>query len=538
MGWLDEAEPIHYDNPSVTTCRSQQVFITNWLVNCHKKGFLLGPFSQANCPFKNLVFSPLFSVLRPDFRQRIVCDLSYGKKEGGSVNNCIIPEASVVRYISFVEVATFVHSLGYGAYLWIVDAQDAYYRVPIKRKYWRFMAIKWFGVIFIFTSLQMGVSSACAIYQGFADAVLYIIKTKGAHLFVSVTGFVFIHHYLDDFFGGHHNYLIASLQCRFVVYIFALLGIPTQWKKVRFPDWNQILLGWLWNTRAGTVSVPPDKVRAYIDMCTQLIREQKRGTGKKHLEHVKGCLQWSSPAVYPGKIRLRNLEHAMHLECYGYDDIIYLSPLVIEDLKWWRFALQYMNGVPLTWVISNPKIYHEYVWTDASTKLGLGGCTSAGLAFQFWNHQTIMRAVKNFRCGIEIELLELLAVYIMARLRCQNWHYKNIYFYCDNSPASYGLMNQRAKLERRDMNYLIRKFAELSASYHFRFFIQHIPGEENQVADALSRFKNVYRHGIDDISDFQFIDTQRAIDIANEFFSDLLNPRKVPFNDGDPKLAR
>ena len=67
---------------------------------------------------------------------------------------------------------------------------------------------------------------------------------------------------------------------------------------------------------------------------------------------------------------------------------------MIEDLKWWRHALQYMNGVPLTWIISDPTVYHEYCWTDASTKLGQGGCTSANYAFQFYNHQTIARAVE------------------------------------------------------------------------------------------------------------------------------------------------
>ena len=88
------------------------------------------------------------------------------------------------------------------------------------------------------------------------------------------------------------------------------------------------------------------------------------------------------------------------------------------------------------------------------------------------------------------------------------------------------------------MNFLISKFAELSAQFRFRFFVQHIDGKENEVADALSRFKNVYQRGYDDISDFEFISAQRAIDIANEFYGCLLDIRIVPFNDGDPKLFR
>ena len=537
IGWLENAQPTYYENPTIPTVESQDIFITNWIVKCHKKGFLLGPFTASNCPFKNLIFAPLFTVLKPDFKQRIVCNLSHGSKDGNSVNDCINPSATSVRYISFKEVASFVHALGPNAYLWIVDAQDAYYRVPIKQKYWRYFAIKWFGFIFIFTSLQMGLSSACAIYQAFADSVLYIIKTKGAHLFVTVSGFCYIHHYLDDFFGGHPNEYIATLQCKFVVSIFALLGIPTQWKKVKLPNQVQKLLGWLYNTRLGTVSVPPDKVRAYIDLCSQLIHHYQN-IGKKHLEHVVGCLQWTSPVVYPGKIRLRNLEHAMHLECFDYTDKITLSRQVIEDLRWWKYALKYMNGVPLTWIISDPSIYYEYCWTDATTKLGQGGCTSQGFAYQFYNHQTIAKATKQFRHGINIDLFELLALYIMARLRCQDWQYKNIYFYCDNSAAAYAVINQRAKLSRFDLNYIVRKFAELSAQFHFRFFVKHIPGEENEVADALSRYKTGYRKGTVDVSEFTFYDSKTAINIANEIFGALLNTKIVPLNDDDPKLFR
>ena len=133
-------------------------------------------------------------------------------------------------------------------------------------------------------------------------------------MFITVSGFIFIHHYLDDFFGGHPSEFVARAQCNFVVNTFALLGIPTQWKKVKFPSTQQKILGWLYDTVAQTVSVPPDKARRYRDMCTCLIQNKSHGTDKKSLEHVKGCLQWAAPAVFPGKIRLRNLEHAMHLD--------------------------------------------------------------------------------------------------------------------------------------------------------------------------------------------------------------------------------
>ena len=57
IGWLDYAQPTHYDNPSIPTVEWQDIAITNWIVKCHKKGFLLGPFTESNCPIKNLFFA-------------------------------------------------------------------------------------------------------------------------------------------------------------------------------------------------------------------------------------------------------------------------------------------------------------------------------------------------------------------------------------------------------------------------------------------------------------------------------------------------
>ena len=225
IGWLDGMEPDFGQDPTLPTTESDDFEITQWIVKRHASGILLGPFTEESCPFPQLYFAPLFTVAKPLFKRRVVGHLSWPRK-GVSVNDCIDPAAKAVSYILFTELAKFIYDLGPGAFLWVVDAKDAYYRVPIKSKFWKYMAIKWFGVIFVFTSLQMGLGSACAIYQRFADAILYIIRTKTAALFVAGgTGQPFIHHYLDDFFGGHSDKHTAKLQLMavwlwFYVWIF------------------------------------------------------------------------------------------------------------------------------------------------------------------------------------------------------------------------------------------------------------------------------------------------------------------------------
>ena len=52
-----------------------------------------------------------------------------------------------------------------------------------------------------------------------------------------------------------------------------------------------------------------------------------------------------------------------------------------------------MNGIPLTWVISDPDVFDDECWTDASLKGelkigGMGGCSKSGLAYQVRNQQT------------------------------------------------------------------------------------------------------------------------------------------------------
>ena len=539
IGWIDGKEPTHVDNPSIPTTSHEKLDITLWLDKRHAAGQLLGPFTEDTCPYKDAHFSPVFTVSKPDFGTRIVGHLSF-PHWGVSVNDCIDELAKHVTYILFVEVAKFVYDLGYDARLWVVDAKDAYYRIPIKEKYWKYMAIKWLGFIFIFTSLQMGLASACAIYQRFADAILWIIRTRTAQLFATASGFFYIHHYLDDFFGGHPNAAIANNQVIVVYLWFMFLGIPTQWKKLKWPNWRQIILGWLYDTRAQTVSLPAGKAIAYIAHITKIIRERRSGVFKKVLERIIGELEHAAVAVYPGKARLRNLHHALHLDCYDYKTKIYLDDATIRDLKWWIFALKHMNGIPLTWIFSDPTLFHDEVWTDAALKGdlkvgGMGGCTDSGYAYQLDNRQTLAYAVSLRRKGVDIMLLELLALYAMMVQMAPRWQYKNVRLWCDNRAVVYAVSDKKAPLIRRDMNHIIIEMCKLSVEYRFRFWIEWIKGDFNILADRLSRFKKLYVVDDQDPDQFHYFQRSEMIKIVNEVFVNMLDYSCVPRNDDDPK---
>ena len=129
--------------------------------------------------------------------------------------------------------------------------------------------------------------------------------------------------------------------------------------------------------------------------------------------------------------------------------------------------------------------------------------------------------------------MELLAAYILAAQLASKWEYKNIKFYIDNGTAAYALINKRAKLKRRDLEYITMKFCQLSARYHFRFWVQHIKGKENPLADALSRFKTSYKNTDLKLDEFDYIDVNKVINTADGIFEDV---EKLPLNDDDPRL--
>ena len=64
---------------------------------------------------------------------------------------------------------------GKNAYMWTVDAEDAYYRIPIHPSEYKYMGLEWANLKWLFLSLQMGMASSPKIYTRFGDAVEYII---------------------------------------------------------------------------------------------------------------------------------------------------------------------------------------------------------------------------------------------------------------------------------------------------------------------------------------------------------------------------
>ena len=223
--------------------------ITEWLEKGVKRQFLCGPYDlDYEFPWR-LKCAPMFVIPKPTPGEyRTLVHLSW--KDNSKlycINDLICESMSTVQYIKLKEVVTLVKKAGVGGWLFIVDMQDAYYRVPIHPSDYQYNGLKWLKKYWVFTSLQMGLSSSCKIYTEFADAIEWILANRNNPL-IFKTGVQAVRHYLDDIFGACKTKQDAQRLYNDLIHILKILGIPTRPDKCHEPNFIQRILGYIYNT--------------------------------------------------------------------------------------------------------------------------------------------------------------------------------------------------------------------------------------------------------------------------------------------------
>ena len=58
-----------------------------------------------------------------------------------TINKCLYQHMKTVKYVRFLDVVRLVANAGIGAWIFLIDAQDAYHRVPIHSDDWKYMGL-------------------------------------------------------------------------------------------------------------------------------------------------------------------------------------------------------------------------------------------------------------------------------------------------------------------------------------------------------------------------------------------------------------
>ena len=480
------------------------------------KGYFLGPFDAARDLPKWLLqgqrplFHPMFGKyeLKSDgtIKTRLLFNLS-DDSNGHSFNDCIPQDEKTVAYITILDVCRLIVDCDM-KWLWCLDALEAYYRVPIAARFIAKMGVKICGMLFFFTCLVMGQATACRLYTEFADAVCWIIANDKKELFKwrdrnaapSSPEKDMILHYIDDFFGGHQQKRAARKQFNAVKEWWVKLGIPTQDRKCTPPTQLLKYLGFLFNARNRTLAVPNKKLakyRAALKAIRWHYQPPQRGDAApcsnsrkmkvSELQSAVGQIR-SIACVYPYVVpALRDLEEITSKR--EGSERVRITKQIMDGLKIVQAALDdaTQREMPMSWLLHPRRVGDLDLYTDASTSTGVGGFEDNIGGRFFGVNWAATVGWGDYQYLPDITYLELLGVVLATKLFAAQWSGKVVKMRCDNAAVCMMVRRKAACFRRRDLNGLLLKLCELATRYRFYFWIEHIAGVDNKLADALSR---------------------------------------------------
>ena len=221
--------------------------VTKKLLHHLNLGQLAGPYKLNKLPkFKYRIHtSPISAKLKSSGKAMMIVDES--APLGASINSAINDADKFVIYTSFFQLCYLLSKIGNRGWIWVVDAVDAYYRIPINEKFYHLFGIIWLNRLLIYKCLSFGLSTAPSIYNKFADLILWACTYWNDKAFEH-DEFFYILHYLDDFFRGSKYKNKALTQMNFLIKLFELLNIPTNPSKVVGPTQQADILGWACKT--------------------------------------------------------------------------------------------------------------------------------------------------------------------------------------------------------------------------------------------------------------------------------------------------
>ena len=436
-------------------------------------GRVAGPYTEP--PFPNLRCSPIGLVPKQTPGEfRLIHNLS--SPLGNSVNEHIDPSLTVVNYTTFDDAVELVLSLGSGALMAKADIKSAFRLLPVHPDDFNLLGFFFNGSYYYDKCMPMGCSISCVTFERFSTFLEYCVRK------VAATDNII--HYLDDFlFTGSAD----SLDCARALSSFTVVckdfGVPLASDKTVGPTTQITFLGLTIDTVAQTIQVPPTKIVAIVEKLDAALHKPKLTL--RELQSLLGSLNFLCKAVRPGRAFLRRLcdltsgvQKPHHR--------IRISSGARDDMLAWRQFLLHFNGS----VVIPSRIWHSsqtlQLFTDASAEIGFGAFFNGR-----WTHGKWPLSVRLMQ--FSIAFLELFPIVLALRLWGPVLSNKCVIFWSDNE-AVVTIINRQTSRCCHIMQ-LVRTLVIRCLELNIHFKARHIPGIDNGIADALSRFQMArFRH--------------------------------------------
>ncbi|KAM4048977.1 uncharacterized protein ACNLHF_027451 [Anomaloglossus baeobatrachus] len=222
--------------------------------------------------------------------------------------------------------------------------------------------------------------------------------------------------------------------------------------------------------------LPAEKVRDLRTAVTGVKAAKK--VRLKAVQSLLGKLNFACRIVPMGRVFARRLATA---GVRSPAHFVRITKAIRDDLEVWDQFLQHFNGRALVMerVASNGALQ---LFTDAVGSAGFGavfrGHWCVGQWPQAWRESGLVR---------NLALLELFPIVVAVELWGSHFAGSKVCFHCDNQAVVHAINNLSAKSE--PVVVYLRHLVLRCLQLNVQVVARHVPGVDNEVADALSRFQ-------------------------------------------------
>ena len=430
-----------------------------------KLGRIKGPFS--NPPFKtHFQINPIGVVPKKEENSfRMITHLS--SPDGLSINDGIGDEFSNVHYTSVEEAIKTIIKYGKGAYLAKVDIKSAFRLIPINPAQYHMLCFRWKDLFYHDCCLPMGARSSCKIFEVFSTNLEKILKEAGIQAIL---------HYIDDFLVINFSKEAGMKDIETFNRIAKLLNVPLADDKTVLPTQVLEFLGLEIDTLKEIVRLPQQK----IDKCKYLINEMMKKTKcqLKELQVLLGLLNFACSVIAPGRAFLQSL-YSLTVGLKKKNHFKRLTLQAKADLNVFLRFLEKYNGISFyrNQMFLSPNTKHIY--SDAAKSLGYGAYLDTAWFSKAWP--------SNKWKEENITFLELVPIVVSLSIWGESLTNCVVICHTDNDALHFVINKQYSK--EPIVKDWIRKLVSLSLKHNILIKAQHIPAENNYLADHLSRLE-------------------------------------------------
>jgi len=399
--------------------------------------------------------SPYFLVPKPDGSNRFIINLK-------ELNKFIDPP-----HFKMEDIKSVRDLINKNSYMCTLDLKDAYYLVPIKENYRKFLRFRFEDKLYQFNCLPFGLCTSPYVFTKIMKPVITHLRTAGILCVI----------YLDDILFIEKSKEKCHYNVKKAITLLESLGFIINYKKSSLiPSQTCKYLGFIINSVSFGLELDKRKKKKIL----ALLKNFKKDNWYKIRDFAQllGTLNAACPAITYGFVYCKRLERekflALKFNDNNFEGKICIKETMWQDLQWWKRNIQYSFNPIRT------QNYILEIFSDASTS-GWGCFCNGTSAYGSWNEEERKH---------HINWLELLAAFFALRCFASELSNKEILLRLDNTTAIC-YINRAGGIQFPHLSSLAREIWQWCESRKIWIRASYIASKENVEADAASRITNI-----------------------------------------------